>query len=151
MTDFVKEMTDVWDQEGVQAAYDRGQLLLGKIAEEIRSLHGQQTAITALMQHLESAGAQHSRQITLFESVKAPDRPQEILDAAEAVLDSTSGIFVVRVQDVLEELDRRHLDLGVKQPLAVIGTVLSRSAYYQKIARNSFHRIEPLPIPLPEK
>ena len=130
MTDFVKEMTDAWDKEGIQVAYDRGNILLGKIAEEVRRLHGQRTTITALMQHLEAAGAQHSRQITLFKSVKAPDRPKAILEAAEAVLDSTSGISVVQVQDVLAELDRRHLDLGVKQPLAVIGTVLSRSEYY---------------------
>ena len=53
---------------------------------------------------------------------------------------------MVRVQDVLAELQRRDLDLGVQQPLAVIGTVLSRSEYYQKIARNTFHRIDPLPI-----
>lgn len=151
MTDFVKEMTDVWDREGIQAAYDRGNLLLGKIAEEVRSLHGQRTTITALMQHLEASGARSTPQMGLFKSVNAPDRPQEILDAAETVLDSTSGIFVVRVQDVLDELDRRRLDLGVKQPLAVIGTVLSRSEYYNKIARNTFHRIEPILLPLPEE
>ena len=145
MTDFVKEITDVWNQEGVQEAYDRGRLLLGKITEEIRSLQGQRTTITALMQHLEASGARATRQLTFSENVKPSERPQVILDAAEAVLDSTTGIFLVRVQDVLAELQRRDLDLGVQQPLAVIGTVLSRSEYYQKIARNTFHRIEPLP------
>ena len=144
MTDFVKEITDVWNQEGSQEAYDRGKLLLEKIAEEIKGLHGQRAAITALMQHLEASGAQSTHQLTLNESVKAPDRPQVIINAAEAVLDSTSGVLLVRVQDVLDELYRRELDLGVQQPLAVIGTVLSRSPYYQKISRNTFHRIEPL-------
>ena len=146
MADFVKEITEVWDQEGIQAAYDRGNLLLGKIAEEVRSLQVQRTTITALMQHLEASGARSTPQMGLVKSLNAPDRPQVILDAAEAVLDSSSGMLVVRVQDVLAELQRRDLSLGVQQPLAVIGTVLSRSPYYQKSARNTFYRIEPLPI-----
>ena len=146
MTDFVKEITDVWSQEGIQEAYDRGKLLIGKISDEIKALQSQRTTIVALMQHLEASGARATRQLTFSENVKPSERPQVILDAAEAVLDSTTGIFVVRVQDVLAELQRRDLDLGVQQPLAVIGTVLSRSEYYQKIARNTFHRIDPLPI-----
>ena len=75
-----------------------------------------------------------------------PDRPQVILDAATAVLDVSSEGSAVKVQDVLAELRQRDLDLGVKQPLAVIGTVLSRSEHYRKIARNTFQRIEPEPL-----
>ena len=146
MTDFVKEITEVWSQEGTQEAYDRGKILLGRIAEEIKNLQGQRTAITALMQHLEASGARATNQLSLLEEVKAQDRPQVILEAAEAVMDSTSGILVVRVHDVLAELDRREVNLGVQQPLAVIGTVLSKSPYYQKSARNTFYRIEPLPL-----
>ena len=145
MADFVKEITDVWNHKGTQEAYDRGKLLLEKIAEEIKRLQGQRTAITALMQHLEASGARATAQLPLVPRVNASDRPRVILEAADAVLDSTSGTMVVRVQDVLAELDRRKLDLDVQQPMAVIGTVLSRSLYYQKIARNTFHRIEPLP------
>ena len=52
MTDFVKEITDVWSREGTQEAYDRGKLLIGKIAEEIRGLQAQRATIAALMQHL---------------------------------------------------------------------------------------------------
>lgn len=146
MTDFVKEITDVWSREGIQEAYDRGKILVRKISDEIKNLQGQRTTITVLMQHLEASGARATHQLTLSENVRPSDRPQVILNAAEAVLDSTSGIFVVRVQDVLAELQRRDLDLGVQQPMAVIGTVLSRSDYYTKISRNTFHRIEPLPI-----
>ena len=146
MTDFVKEMTDTWNHEGIQEAYDRGEMLLERIATEIRSLQSQRTTITALMQHLEASGARSAPQLPLLESVKASDRPQVILDAAEAVLDSSSGIFVVLVQDVLDELHRREINLGVQQPLAVIGTVLSKSEYYSKTARNTFHRIDPLLI-----
>ena len=147
MPDFVKEITEVWNQEGIQAGYDRGKILLEKITEEIRGLQGQRITVTALMQHLEVSGARTTPQYELFESVKAPDRPQVILDAAAAVLEAASGDLVVNVAEVLAELHRRDLNLGVKQPLAVIGTVLSRSDYYDKIARNSFRRVEPLPLP----
>ena len=147
MADFVKEITEVWNQEGVQAGYDRGEILLEKIAEEIRGLQSQRTTITALMQHLEVSGARTTLQYEMFESVRAPDRPQVILDAAAAVVEAASGGLVVNVQEVLAELQRRDLNLGVKQPLAVIGTVLSRSEHYDKIARNMFQRVETLPLP----
>ena len=149
MADFVKEITEVWNQEGVQAGYDRGEILLEKIAEEIRGLQSQRTTITALMQHLEASGARSTPQLALFESVRGPDRPQVILDAAAAVLEASSGDgdLVVNVQDVLAELQRQDLSLGVQQPLAVIGTVLSRSEYYDKVARNTFRRVETLPLP----
>ena len=147
MTDFVKAITEVWNEEGIQSAYDQGKKSLETIAEEIRGLQGQRTTITALMQHLEVAGARTTPQYPLFESVKGPDRPKVILDAAETVVEATSGDLVVNVQDVLAELQRRDLDLGVQQPLAVIGTVLSRSKYYHKVARNAFRRVEPLPLP----
>ena len=147
MADFVKEITEVWNQEGVQAGYDRGEILLEKIAEEIRGLQSQRTTITALMQHLEVSGARTTPQYQMFESVRVPDRPQVILDAAAAVVEAASGGLVVNVQEVLAELQRRDLNLGVKQPLAVIGTVLSRSEHYDKIARNMFQRVETLPLP----
>ena len=147
MPDFVKEITEVWNQEGIQAGYDRGKILLEKITEEIRGLQGQRITVSALMQHLEASGARTTPQYELFESVKAPDRPQVILDAAAAVLEAASGDLVVNVADVLAELQRRDLDLGVQQPLAVIGTVLSRSNHYHKVARNSFRRVDLLPLP----
>ena len=144
MADLVKEITEVWNQEGVQDAYDRGKILLETITAEIRGLQGQRTTITALMQHLEASGARSTHQMELIDTVKAPDRPQVILDAAAAVLEVVSEGFMVDVQDVFAELQRRDLDLGVQQPLAVIGTVLSRSEYYQRVARNTFQRVEPL-------
>ena len=148
MTDFVKAITEVWNEEGLQAAYDRGTILLETIAEGIRGLQSQRTTITALMHHLEASGARTTPQLALFESVRGPDRPQVILDAA-AVVEASSGDgdLVVNVQDVLAELQRRDLSLGVQQPLAVIGTVLSRSEYYHKEARNTFRRVAPLPLP----
>ena len=94
MADFVKEITEVWNQEGVQAGYDRGEILLQKIAEEIRGLQSQRTTITALMQHLEVSGARTTPQYEMFESVRAPDRPQVILDAAAAVVEAASGGLV---------------------------------------------------------
>ena len=103
--------------------------------------------LTALMQHLEVSGARTTAQYQMFESVRVPDRPQVILDAAAAVVEAASGGLVVNVQEVLAELQRRDLNLGVKQPLAVIGTVLSRSEHYDKIARNMFQRVETLPLP----
>jgi hypothetical protein len=144
MTDFVKAITEVWNEEGIQAAYDRGTKCLETIAEEIRGLQSQRTTVTALIQHLEASGARTTPQLELFESVRVPDRPQVILDAAAAVVEVTSHGSVVNVQEVLAELQRRNLNLGVKQPLAVIGTVLSRSEYYDKLARNTFLRVEPL-------
>ncbi len=99
------------------------------------------------MQHLEASGARFTPQLALFESVRVPDGPKVILDAAAAFLEAASGDLVVNVQDVLAELQLRDLNLGVQQPLAVIGTVLSRSEHYHKVARNSFRRVDPLPLP----
>ena len=135
---------------GAQAAYYRGEILLKEIAEGIKVLQSQRTTITALMGHLELAGARSTPQLELFETVKPTDRPQVILDAATAAVEVASGDLIVKVQDVLAELQRRDLNLGVQQPLAVIGTVLSRSENYQKIARNTFQRVEPL-SPLEEE
>ena len=41
MADFVKTITEVWNEEGIQAAYDRGTKYLETIADEIRGLQGQ--------------------------------------------------------------------------------------------------------------
>ena len=148
MADLVKEITEVWNQAGAQDAYDRGKILLETITEEIRGLQGPTRSPSPLSCNiLRRPGHEARLNMELFDSVRAPDRPQVILDAAAAVLEATSGGFMVDVQDVLAELQRRDLNLGVQQPLAVIGTVLSRSDYYHKAARNSFRRVDPLPLP----
>ena len=103
MTDFVKEMTDVWNHEGVQEAYDRGKALLETIADEIRSLQGQRTTITALMQHLEaSGGAEHASTRTARKCESA--RPSTGDSGSGG---SGPGVHVGRVLGYCPECSRR--------------------------------------------
>ena len=141
MGDLVKQMVKVWHGQGAQAAHDRGTELLKEASDEIRGLRKQHTAITTLMNHLQESGAQTPQPIPSPETLGATSRPQAILKAAEAVMTKTPEGLIVKVPDVLAELERQHLALGVKQPLAVIGTVLSRSKRYRKETRNTFHAI----------
>ena len=145
MADFVKQIAEIWNEKGAQAAHDRAEECLETISKETGNLQRQKRAITILLQHLETAGAEASAPAEPPETVRPADRPAEILNAAEAVMEAAPGNPVVHVQEVLAELRRRDADLGVQQPLAVIGTVLSGSDRYQKVARNKFRQVDPQP------
>ena len=50
----------------------------------------------------------------------------------------------ITTTEVRDELRENGFDLGVQQPLAVIGTVLSSADQFRKVARNTFEVIPPL-------
>ena len=139
MRDYVREMMDVWTNDGDQAAYDLGAKLLQEIESEISSLRTQSAAVSALGLHLQDAGSVNvvEKETRTLDIVQSSERPRLILDAAQNIGWLNQG-KLVKVHDVLNELNGRGLDLGVKQPLAVIGTVLARSNSFTKVARNTF-------------
>ena len=85
--------------------------------------------------------------------IEASERSRLVVEAAqELYLDLVrdpsvdEGSMLIKTQDVLNLLRRRGLDLGVQQPLAVIGTVLSNAHGFRRIARNTFeYQVESVP------
>ena len=49
-----------------------------------------------------------------------------------------SALGVIQVSEVLSDISTQGFDLGVQQPQAVVGTVLSNSKWWIRIARNTF-------------
>ena len=142
MQDRVREMMDVWSNRGNQAAYDLSQKLLSDIENMVNDLRKQSVAIKALEQHLISLGVKPRPQAPNLDIVSHRERPRLIIEAATSLWRKLpDGEDLIKVQDVLEELNGRGLDLGVRQPMAVIGTVLSNSNDFRKIARNTFEYV----------
>ncbi len=151
MRDYVKEMMNTWTMEGEQAAYDLGGELLQEIDAEFDRLKNQLSAITALGTYLQDTANVEASDLNHdphFDTVETSERPRLIVEAALAVwrrLPPSNEL--VKVQCVLEELHSQGLDLGVKQPFAVIGTVLSSADRFTKIARNTFeYKADDLPF-----
>ena len=77
--------------------------------------------------------------VPTLDTVRVVERPRLIIEAAMSIWeDLPVGNDSVKMQDVLQALNGKGLDLGVKQPLAVIGTVLANSNEFRKVARNTF-------------
>ena len=151
MRDYVKEMMNTWTMEGEQAAYDLGGELLQEIDAEFDRLKNQLSAITALGTYLQDTANVEARNLNHdphLDTVETSERPRLIVEAAVAVwrrLPPSNEL--VKVQHVLEELHSQGLDLGVKQPFAVIGTVLSSADRFTKVARNTFeYKVDDLPF-----
>ena len=149
MSDYVKAMMDAWTTEGEQAAYDLGAELLQQIDAEIKRLRNQADAISALGIYLrdnsnvvEVLGPKHA---PVLDTLKVSERSRLIVETAIALWQRLpSGNDLVKVQHVLQEMNSNGLDLGVQQPLAVIGTVLARADGFTKIARNTFEYKSPI-------
>lgn len=158
MRDFTRVMMDVWSKEGEQAAYDLGPQLLREIESEREKLNNQATAIMALAKYLEDTVGVIARSTDLdtrLDVIEAPERPRLIIEAATEVFrtqheewPSNSDAHLIKVQDVQERLRTKGLDLGVKQPWAVIGTVLTSADGFSKVARNTFEYTPPPPPPV---
>ena len=160
MKDYVKLLMETWTSHGEQAAHSRVRELLHEIRSDLARLRKQEEAIQALGQVLRD----HPDVDTSTDPVDVPDglepiepseRSRFIVDAANELyqdilndrfMDSESAL--IRAQDVLELLRRRGLDIGVQQPLAVIGTVLSNARGFRRIARNTFQVQEESTPPL---
>ena len=166
MTDFTRKLMNVWSTEGEQAAYDLTPLLLTAIEAEREKLSNQASAIRAFGRVLEDTDGVIARTPDLdpgLDVIEAPERPRLIIKAATEVWRSqreewpdNADAHLVKVQDVQERLRTKGLDLGVKQPWAVIGTVLTSANGFKKVARNTFEytpspilKLAPSPKPKP--
>ena len=157
MRDYVKEMMEVWTSEGEQAAYEIGAKLLVDISEEREYLDRQESAIHALGLVLQSSGnvdisLQPVETASELDEIEPSVRPRLIVEAATEVWEEQQTGWpgadkdLVKAQRVLDQLRAKGLDLGVQQPLAVIGTVLASASGFKKVARNTFERTEPVQV-----
>ena len=148
MRDYVKDMMDTWTTEGEQAAYDLGAELLQQIDSEFNRLRNQSEIISALGIYLRGTGKVEDRTPTLtphLDTIETAERPRLIVEAALALWRRMPpGNDLIKVQDVLQEMNSQGLEMGVKQPFAVIGTVLARADGFKKIARNTFEYSQPV-------
>ena len=156
MTDFTRKLMDVWSQDGEQAAYELVPQLLTEIEAEQEKLNNQASAIRALGKVIEGTDGVIARSTNLdpgLDVIEAPERPRLIIEAATEVWRSqheewpdNPDAHFIKGQGVLERLRTKGLDLGVKQPLAVIGTVLTSADGFNKVARNTFDYTPPPPL-----
>ena len=148
MRDYTKEMMSTWAAEGDQAAYDLGVELLQEIEADFEILRTQSSTINAIGIYLRDTGKidEHIPDLAPpLDTVEMSERPRLIVDAALALWRRLPpGNNLIKVQDVLQEMNNRELDLGVQQPLAVIGTVLARADGFTKVARNTFEYKRPI-------
>ena len=153
MRDYVKAMMSTWATQGEQAAYDLGVELLEKIDVDFERLRAQASAIQALgiyLRDVSDVAIVEPSRAPHLDTVEMSERPRLIVEAALALWQRLPpGNNLIKVQDVLQEMNNLGIDLGVQQPLAVIGTVLARADRFKKVARNTFeyrHPIDGLPF-----
>ena len=159
MRDFVKELMSVWTERGEQAAYVAGSRLLQELRQDIAHLEKQESAIEALGVVLRDHPAVDTSEDPSYvppelDTIEPSERPRLIVEAAQKAYFqrenspwTTTGLPQVKSQEVLDQLRTQGLDLGVQQPLAVIGTVLSSANGFHKIARNTFQVRDPSVLP----
>ena len=161
MRNFVDEMLLACTGESKQAAYDTGIRLLREIQREFEYLKRQETTIQALGsylredpeidQNVESPEPEPATPESQTNEIEPAQRPRMILQAADEVWEAQqtprggSETNLINTRDVHLSLENKGLDLGVRHPLAVIGTVLASADGYTKIARNTFEYTPPPP------
>lgn len=148
-------MLDAWSNEGEEAAYVLGSSLLVEIENDREHLTRQEAAIMALGRVLQDRTGVETAEFAVelpdqpeagpeLNPIEQAHRPRLIAEVAREVWGDQQEPWagpekdLVKTQDVLAKLQARGLDLGVRQPLAVIGTVLASADGFTKIARNTF-------------
>ena len=151
MRDYVKELMETWTSKGEQAAHIQVRDLLYEIRGDVVRLRKQEEAIQALGQVLRD----HPDVDTSTDPVDVPSglEPIEPLERSRFIVEASVDLFqeyqrrqhredtspiLINCQDVHNLLKNRGLDLGVQQPLAVIGTVLNSAKGFHRVARNTF-------------
>ena len=151
MRDYVKELMETWTGKGEQAAHSQVRELLNEICGDVVRLRKQEEAIQALSQVLRD----HPDVDTSTDPVDVPSglEPIEPLERSRFIVEASEELFreyrerqhwednspiLINCQDVYTSLKHRGLDLGVQQPLAVIGTVLNSAKGFHRVARNTF-------------
>ncbi len=154
MRDYAREMIEAWTNNGEQAAYDLGQELLAEIQDAFLTLKRHESAIQALGMVLQDHGdvdptaADPVEPEPGLDTIEPSERPRLIIEGALEVLGNQqnwggSEANLVKTVAVLDVLQGKGLDLGVQQPLAVIGTVLTNAENFTKVARNTFEYSQP--------
>ena len=151
MRDYVKELMQTWTSNGEQAAHSRVRELLHEIRVDVARLRKQEEAIQALGQvlrdHPDVDTSSDPAGVTPgLEPIEPHERPRLIVEAAVELFHEFLGHqhwednspILINCQGVLKLLQNRGLDLGVQQPLAVIGTVLNGAKGFRRVARNTF-------------
>ena len=159
MRDYVREMLDAWTGQSAQAAYDLGARLRQEIEEECQKLQRHDAAIQAFGVVLRDdpevdTSVDPADPDPALDTIEAAERPRMIVEAAIEVWTdrkrfgwTESDAHLINAADVIAVLRTKGLDLGVQQPLAVIGTVLSAADGFRKVARNTFERLDPKDVP----
>ena len=154
MRDYIREMLDVWTEAGEQAAYNLASHLLQEIRNDVARLKKQESAMQALGLVLREHPAVDVSADPIdpgpgLDPIEPSERSRVILEAAKEAYEdrekdnwNRTGTRLIKTQEVLDHLWSRGLDLGVQQPLAVIGTVLASANGFSRIARNTFEVIE---------
>ena len=150
MRDYIRQLLETWTLEGEQAAYVLASDLLQEIRNDVVRLRRQESAIQALGAVLREHPAVDTTADPVdsdpdLDAIEPSERSRVIIEAADEVYRDReantwtyTGTTLVKTQEVLEHLRRRGLDLGVQQPLAVIGTVLANAPGFHRVARNTF-------------
>ena len=159
MRDYLQEMIDAWANEGPQAAYEIGEQLLMAMEEEGCRLLQHRSAILSLGVVLRDrpdvdTTAKGGVAESPLETIAATARSRTIIRAAEEIWSVRQGNGWTQIDprlittfEVREKLIAQGVDLGVQQPLAVIGTVLSSAEGFTKVARSTFEFSQKAPEP----
>jgi hypothetical protein len=157
MRDYIRELLETWTARGEQAAYVLASNLLQDIRNDVVRLRRQESAIQALGAVLKEHPAVDTSADPVdsdpdLDPIEPSERSRVIIEAAGEVYRNrenntwtATGTELVKTQEVLDHLRSKGLDLGVQQPLAVIGTVLANAVGFQRVARNTFEVREDKP------
>ena len=136
MRDYFGEMLQTLQDEDELKAYNRGGQLLDDINAEVNWLSEQASHISQLAGYLHVKIGDKST-LTILHKVAKSERPTKIREAAMSLVGK--GMSRFDSARVVTELEYMGFSLGVKQPSAVIGTVLSKSKDFRRIDKNLFH------------
>ena len=150
MKDYIRKLLETWTAHGEQAAYTLATNLLQEIRNDVVRLRRQESAIQALGAVLREHPAVDTSTDPVdsdpdLDPIEPSQRSRVIIEAANEVYHdreantwTATETGLIKTQEVLDHLRNRGLDLGVQQPLAVIGTVLANATGFQRVARNTF-------------
>jgi predicted RNase H-like nuclease (RuvC/YqgF family) len=110
-----------------------------EIDDEITWLRKQRELLNQLHAYLIDKDLDEAGEKTAVKLIPKLERSKRIKEAAEAV--AKRGDMVVTAEMVGAYLEESRLSLGVKQPNAVIGTVLAADEDFERIDVNKFKYI----------
>ncbi len=137
MRDYVGELIKLVGKDEEQA-YKLAEQFLEKLQAEIQERRALIDSVENFRRMLTPrlVEREFSPTTQVVPRIERPDRIREV--ALELV---SMGDNVVTTRGILARLKNRGFDLGVKQPYAVVGTVLSRLNEFKRVDVNTFEYI----------